>query len=321
MNDEENQSNVGTGVSNLTTLNALSTNQHEMPLETTLEIMITRAELLACNISGIRRVFFEDWILDYGGDLNYDKFINNNTRLQRQYHAHYEDLQAEFLLRPYLCTREPYQRWLGGDSPQYEIDFNKEEFNIDPTYLTTNPMLDDMSPAHFWGPLVNGGVEWFKSLHKHGVAKEALYHNPAALLEACRQGKLDVITFLLDNGANPNGVGKNGKYGLTPLMQTCLYGHASAARLLIERGCNRMIRHSGHKDRTAFMYACAMGHLRLARFLAIDDADLTAKDSDGFTALGYIMQSPVINDADKDNFIEQIQTWYTFRTYSAAYHA
>ena len=288
------------GICSIVTLDDLPGEQHTTHSEGAPEIIISREEELQDNIVNIRRVFFEKWLLlDYGGDLNHDKFKQNNKplqrRLQRQYHTRCEDFVGDMLWHFHLCTPEERAMYLA------------ENKMIEPMFLTGSPSLQHISPAHFWGPLVKkGGVAGFQSLHEHGLSKEALYHNPDALCEACRQGKLDVITFLLDNGANPNGVEYDGTYGLTPLMQTCLYGRVDAAKLLMNRGADRTIQNSENANRTALMYACALGQLELAKFLAVNSADLALVDSDGFTALEYIIASPIIDEVAKDNFRKKI---------------
>ena len=52
---------------------------------------------------------------------------------------------------------------------------------------------------------------------------------------ATTQGNLDLMTFLIDAGANVNAPNKD---GLTPLIVGCYHGNSDVVNLLLQRGAN-----------------------------------------------------------------------------------
>ncbi|OUM65895.1 hypothetical protein PIROE2DRAFT_29413, partial [Piromyces sp. E2] len=55
------------------------------------------------------------------------------------------------------------------------------------------------------------------------------------LFFACYSGKLDVVTYLVEQGANVN---KENRKGATPLFNACIGGHEAVVQYLVEHGAD-----------------------------------------------------------------------------------
>jgi ankyrin repeat protein len=60
-----------------------------------------------------------------------------------------------------------------------------------------------------------------------------------ALSEAACQGHIDVVKFLLENGADPNALNDNGR---SPLWRASFNGHVEVVQALLEAGANPQFR-------------------------------------------------------------------------------
>jgi ankyrin repeat protein len=64
-----------------------------------------------------------------------------------------------------------------------------------------------------------------------------------AVSYAAHAGRVDILRYLLDRGASPNGGATSDEYLYpTPLAMAVMNGRADAARLLLERGANPRVR-------------------------------------------------------------------------------
>ncbi|CAG2198853.1 unnamed protein product [Mytilus edulis] len=54
-----------------------------------------------------------------------------------------------------------------------------------------------------------------------------------ALYDACREGYLDTVQFLLQKGATINSIGR---YGQTALYAACIGGHSTIVKILVDQG-------------------------------------------------------------------------------------
>jgi ankyrin repeat protein len=71
-------------------------------------------------------------------------------------------------------------------------------------------------------------------------------NNVTPLILASQQGKLDVVEFLLDEGARVNDVMTDGK---TALLMACKNGHTEIVKLLLGRKANQFLKSSGKSPR------------------------------------------------------------------------
>ncbi len=108
-----------------------------------------------------------------------------------------------------------------------------------------------------------------------------------ALMHAARRGKLEVVRYLLDHGADPNLTYREDPEGERPLENAgsalslaAEGGHAEVVRLLVERGAD--IEQELFWEYTALMKACEKGQAQSALTLLEIGADVnhcgTAKD-------------------------------------------
>ncbi|KAF7712259.1 Uncharacterized protein PECH_003756 [Penicillium ucsense] len=86
-----------------------------------------------------------------------------------------------------------------------------------------------------------------------------LEHN---IIIAADQGRLDIVTKLLDGGTDPN---TSDTIGTTALHNAAKQGHWHIARLLLERKASSELR-DGH-DKTAIDYAIQAGHRKVVHLL------------------------------------------------------
>ena len=104
-----------------------------------------------------------------------------------------------------------------------------------------------------------------------------------ALHCASYRGRVEVISYLLDQGANINA---KGDFGITPLFDACEKGHLEVVELLLSKGADPTICSNG--SRTAIMMASNQGHVDVVRCLVRNKAvraTIDTQDCIGSTAL------------------------------------
>ena len=112
---------------------------------------------------------------------------------------------------------------------------------------------------------------------KAGVTRRSA-HGDTALMLACLKGHLAVAKILVANGAQIN------QPGWMPLHYAAFEGRAEVISYLIEKGADRnALAPNGF---SALMLAARGGHLEATRALLYDDADVAIKGPGGETALG-----------------------------------
>lgn len=89
-----------------------------------------------------------------------------------------------------------------------------------------------------WG-VKNGDVAAIEKVLKESNPKiddEALCNGRPAIVSAADYGQTEVVTFLLDNGANVNA---KDKHGITPLLAAIWENHTATVRILLARGADK----------------------------------------------------------------------------------
>lgn len=107
----------------------------------------------------------------------------------------------------------------------------------------------------------------------------------SALMEACRQGNLEVVKYLVKKGANINA--KN-KFGWTPLMIACELGHSEIVDFLLKNGAR--INEKNKVKETALLIACKNGHKDIIMKLIKNNAKVNDRDLLRQTSLMYACQ-------------------------------
>ncbi len=140
-----------------------------------------------------------------------------------------------------------------------------------------------------------------KALLAAGAAVDAANHyGVTPLLQASRNGDVEVMRALLDAGAQPTRWHAEGE---TPLMAAARTGKVEAVKLLLDRG-SFVNAADPFQEETALMWASAEGHLEVVKTLLAAGADPNLKahvstltershadhPSGGFTALMFAVR-------------------------------
>ena len=143
-----------------------------------------------------------------------------------------------------------------------------------------------------------------------GVDERDHYDN-TPLMDAAENGQLDVVKYLVDNGANVNTIDKAYR---TPLMLAAEKGHLDVVKYLVDKGamnaqnCAELAAKNGYLDVVEFlvtkgtdvnargrngtmplMKAAGLGQLDVVKYLVDKGADVNAKGEDGWTPLMMAM--------------------------------
>jgi len=95
------------------------------------------------------------------------------------------------------------------------------------------------------------------------------------LKAAARAGHLDIVTYLLSKGANPDSEGKSGS---TPLTSASYIGRIDIVKALLKGGATV----KSNKARwTLIHYAAKYGHSKLIEFYIDKGIDIDQKSSQG----------------------------------------
>jgi ankyrin repeat protein/L-ascorbate metabolism protein UlaG (beta-lactamase superfamily) len=103
---------------------------------------------------------------------------------------------------------------------------------------------------------------------------------------AAQRGQMEVIAYLLDNGANPNDVPPDGE---SPLMQAAGAGKRDAVRLLLDKGADPNYRIN---DFTTLMVSLWSPDPEVVRMLLAKGADAKFTGADGTNVLHGLAQRP-----------------------------
>uniref|UniRef100_A0A673CPV7 Tetratricopeptide repeat, ankyrin repeat and coiled-coil containing 1b n=1 Tax=Sphaeramia orbicularis TaxID=375764 RepID=A0A673CPV7_9TELE len=103
-----------------------------------------------------------------------------------------------------------------------------------------------------------------------------------ALTAAAGRGKMEVCSFLLEEGAVVQQVNRR---GVSPLFCAVRQGHWQVRQLLLQHGADINI--SDKQGRTLLMVAACEGHLNTVEFLLSKGASLTSMDKEGLTPLSW----------------------------------
>lgn len=119
------------------------------------------------------------------------------------------------------------------------------------------------------------------------------------LVDAIGKNNLQIVKFLLENGADPNAAGLS----LTSALQTAAQvGNIDIMKLLISAGA-KIDQRNGY-GRTALMFACAEGQLASVEFLLSQGADPNLTTPYGDTAISVAQK---ISSPDKEKIIKMLQ--------------
>ena len=132
------------------------------------------------------------------------------------------------------------------------------------------PGIDLNRPnASGYGPLAMavrwGSLSWAKALIEAGADADApsqSRYNATPLMEATRDGRVDLAQVLLAAGAQVNARDKHGDHALN---WAAFFGHADLVQLLVERGSR--LDYTGQSPENALQIATREGHARVVEIL------------------------------------------------------
>jgi len=106
------------------------------------------------------------------------------------------------------------------------------------------------------------------------------------LMYASYNGEIEIVKYLIDNGANINLQSKHdGKYGFSALTEASRNGHIEVVKYLIDNGAD--INLQINYGYTALIEASRNGHIEVIKYLIDNGADINIQDRSGKTALIY----------------------------------
>jgi TonB family protein len=118
------------------------------------------------------------------------------------------------------------------------------------------------------------------------TASAAQQADEAALLTAVREGRVDDVRTLLDQGTDVNARNED---GWTPLLFAAMGGHAEVVALLLERGADvnarSMRTEDGDSAVTALILAARYGHADVVSALLDGGAEVNATSRNGLSPL------------------------------------
>jgi ankyrin repeat protein len=127
----------------------------------------------------------------------------------------------------------------------------------------------------------NPHIDW---LREHGFAPDDLNSRidlgMSALMEACLQGDRELVTYLLERGANPNHINNDAHHAL---WFACVNGDLQLIDKLIEAGAD--VNNRNVNGVTCAIYAASTGKLEVLKLLIASGADLGIRTDDGYNAL------------------------------------
>ena len=114
---------------------------------------------------------------------------------------------------------------------------------------------------------------------------------------ACYENNVEIVRFLLKNGADIN---KEDKNGFTPLYLACYENNVEIVRLLLEKDAD--INKEDKDGNTPLHVACYENNVEIVRLLLEKDADINKEDKDGITPLHVAIKyknNEIIEEIDK----------------------
>jgi ankyrin repeat protein len=134
-----------------------------------------------------------------------------------------------------------------------------------------------------------GQVEVIRYLMDEGAQVNLRDPEGASALDvACCCGHLVAASLLLAHGADAAAADYDG-IGWTPLMHASAFGHTDVVALLLAHGCGDIDRRSSN-GRTALHRACGRGNVRVVRALLGAGADPHVVDHDNQTPLAMAVR-------------------------------
>ena len=115
-------------------------------------------------------------------------------------------------------------------------------------------------------------------------------HDTAIMKAARNCHATDVVSFLLEKGANINDQEYRDMINQTPIIVAAQHGCRDIVRLFLEAGI-KDINHKNDQGESAFLTAAQEGHKEIVQILLDAGADINQPNSDGETALTIVTRN------------------------------
>lgn len=115
-------------------------------------------------------------------------------------------------------------------------------------------------------------------------------HDTAIMKAARNCHATDVVSFLLEKGANINDQEYRDTINQTPIIVAAQHGCTDIVRLLLEAGI-KDINHKNDQGESALLTAAQEGHKQVVQILLDAGADINQPNSDGETALTIVTRN------------------------------
>jgi Ankyrin repeats (3 copies)/Ankyrin repeats (many copies) len=141
-------------------------------------------------------------------------------------------------------------------------------------------------------PLYYAARLGFRDLAEHLIAEHPQHLTIRGGLEvtplhvAASAGHSDILSLLIEHGADTNG---RGRFGDTPLHRASGTGRLEAGQFLLNRGADIDVQN--YLNNTALIYAAANGHVEFARMLLDRGALIDARGNVGRTPLHWAAEN------------------------------
>ena len=128
----------------------------------------------------------------------------------------------------------------------------------------------------------DGRIRAAELIQEHGgeSAYDSEWSDEGDIWMAAKEGEIEELNDLLDNGADPNALDT---MGITPLSWAVIRGHQDAAELLLNRGAD--VNQPNRDGAIALHGAAFLGKTSLVEFLLANGANVNARNQAGQTAL------------------------------------
>ena len=110
--------------------------------------------------------------------------------------------------------------------------------------------------------------------------RNAIEHGNASLIWAVKEGRLDIVKYLVEQEANVNQADKDGD---TPLNWAAKKGHLDIVEYLVEHRAD--VNQANKYGDTPLISAVRNGHLNVVKYLIEHGADFYKRNNDGNTPL------------------------------------
>jgi len=133
--------------------------------------------------------------------------------------------------------------------------------------------------------VVNGDVGGLRRALKNGGDPNGRIRDLTPLMIAAGTKNKDIINLLVENKAEINAKGDNGK---TPLTIALRKSNLEVAQLLLEKGAD--INSRDDKGVTPLMWATYEGRVETVKFILKNNPDINASNNKDRTALSYAIE-------------------------------